>query len=276
MWWKIYFWLTIVEVFIAAFSIFIAPGDHIFTQIVMDMLFFVAIIGLYGYVFQKRILTKLFWQYFFGIYILTDILYLIYAAAPHAPLISSLVFLEIYKDSKYLFLNAVIGVVIDIPLLYAMYRITKGEVYQPKTMEKKKEQFYRWGMIQMALWGYSLVITFFLFILAFFPGTNSSTKGQIDLYSLTFITVLFAPLLLFWLWVIVGYKHYRWNWWRTTLVANALLYSGSIIFDVLVPPSSQRSSGFDFISIFQLGVLLLSLYVFGREQLKKVDKPFVL
>jgi len=269
MWWKIYFWITIVEALLNVLSLFFAPGIHIFTQIVLILLFLVAVIGLYGYIFQKKIFSGIFWQYFLGIYLLIDIIYLIYSAAPNTPLISSFSFLTIYKPDNFSFINAVFGVVIDIPLIYALYLLTKGELYDPQATKKKKGQLYKWGLLQMALWGYSFVLTFFLFILAFFSSTSSgNTKGHMDLYSLTFVTVLFAPLLLFWLWVIVTYKYYRWNWWRTTLAANALLYSGSIIFGVLAPSSAQGSSGFDLISILQLFILLLSLYIFGREQFK--------
>lgn len=265
MLWKLYFVIAIGEALLAVMSLFSDPGYHIFTQIVMAIIFLIALFGLYEYVFHKQYLPKLFWQYFFGIYLLIDLLYLIYAAAPGAPLISSLSFMTIYKDDKYLFLNALIGVLIDIPLLYAMYRLTKEEVH-PLPKKIKKTLFPRWGMLQMALWGYSFILTLFLFILSFFQGGDGSTKTHTDIYSIAFIAVLFAPMLLFWLWIGLQYKQYKWNWWRTTLVANGLFYSGSIIFGIIFPASQQGSSGFDLISILQIFILVVSLYVFGREQ----------
>ena len=268
MLWKLYFLIAIIEAIIAVTSIFFEPGYHIFTQVVMAIIFLIDLFGLYEYVFRKQFIPKLFWQYFLGIYILIDFLYLIYAIAPTAPLISLLNFLTIYHDDNYLILNTLIGVIIDIPLLYALYRLTKDEIYLPKKKEKTSS-FYRWGMIQMALWGYSFVITIFLFILSFFQtsGGNSS-RSSADVYSLTFLLMLFTPLILFWLWILLQYKHYKWNWWRTTLVANGLFYSGSFIFSVILPSSIHGNSGFDIISILQLFILILSLYVFGREQFK--------
>jgi len=268
--WKIYFIIAVAEALLAVTGLFYDPGYHIFTQIVMAVIFLIALFGLYEYVFKKQFLPKLFWQYFFGIYILIDILYLIYAVAPSAPLLSSLSFLSIYPDDKYLFLNAFIGVAIDIPLLYAMYRLTKEEVYKPKVIHKKPS-FYRWGMLQMALWGYSFILTIFLFILSFFQA-GGSTKASVDPYSLTFLVILFLPMILFWLWVSAQYKHYKWNWWRTTLVANALFYSGSLIYSLFSPASERGNAGFDIFSVLQIFILLLSLYVFGREQFKKSPK----
>src|SRR2546423_15191772 len=101
MWWKVYFWIAVGEAVLAVSSIFFFPGYHLFTQIVMAVIFLIALIGIYAYVFRKKILTKLFWQYFLGIYVLIDVLYLIYASVPTAPFISSLRFLTIYQDDKY-------------------------------------------------------------------------------------------------------------------------------------------------------------------------------
>ena len=267
MWWKIYFGITIIEVFLDILSFFVSPQLHIFTNIVLSLLFIVAVIGLYGYIFRKDILSQVFWQYFLGIYILIDLLYFIYTAAPHAPLISSLSFIAVSKIDNLSIISAFIGVAIDIPLLYSLYRLTKGELYEPKP--KKKEKLFRWGMIQTALWGYASIITLFLFILAFFQGSESGkTTDPTDSF---YILFMFLPLLLFWLWVIFQYKQYKWNWWRSTLVANALLYSGSIIFSIFTPAINDTASGFDFIASLQLLILLVSLYVFGRDQIKNQE-----
>jgi hypothetical protein len=268
MWWKIYFGITIVEAILGTASIFIAPGIHIFSQIIYAVIFLVAVVGLYGYIFRKDILNPVFWQYFLGIYILIDVLYFIYAAAPHASFISSLSFMAINPINNLSLVSTIIGVAIDIPLLYALYRLTKGELYEPKP--KKKEKVFRWGMIQTAFWGYASILTLFLFILAFFPGSGSGKN--VDPTDSFYTSFMFAPLLIFWLWVVFEYKQYKWNWWRTTLVANALLYSGSIIFSAFVPQTSQSTSGVDFIALLQLLILLISLYVFGRDQFKRQEK----
>lgn len=267
MLWKLYFFIAVCESILVITGLFFDPGYHIFTQAVMAGIFLIALFGLYEYVFHKQIVSKLFWQYFLGIYILIDILYLIYSLAPHAPFISSLAFLTIYKNDSSLLLNAIIGVAIDIPLLYALYQLTKEEVHPQRKIAAKAVR-YKWGMLQTALWGYSFILTLFLFILSFFQ-TNSTNKSvPTDNGSSIFIFVLFAPLILFWLWIVLCYKRYKWNWWRTTLVANSLLYTGFLIFGALFPTAEKGTSGFDIVGILQLFILLLGLYVFGRGQFK--------
>src|SRR5579864_2618857 len=106
MLWKLYFFIAICEAVLAVTGLFFNPGYHVFTQAVMAIIFLIALFGLFEYVFHKQLIPKLFWQYFFGIYILIDVLYLIYAIAPHASIISSLSFLTIYKNDPYLPPNA--------------------------------------------------------------------------------------------------------------------------------------------------------------------------
>ncbi len=132
----------------------------------------------------------------------------------------------------------------------------------------------RWGMLQMALWGYSFILTLYILIFAFIPSSGTtSTKDVADIY---YGVVMYAPLVVFWLWIVVQYKKYRWNWWRATLVANALLYSGVMLFGVVFPqPEINSSSGIDPISIMILLILVASLYFFGREQFVFVDKKKV-
>ncbi len=268
MWWKLYFALTLCEVGLIALSLFSMQGVHIATQIVMAILFLIAVVGVYSYVFRKKILNQLFWQYFLGIYILIDLVYLAYVAAPHASLLSSLSFLEVYSNTTLA--DTLIDIAVDIPLIYAIYLLTKEDPYAEK--EKKdttKSMHYQWGMIQTALWGYSTVLIFFLLIVALFPSANQ-TAGKSEGTDSYYFTSLFAPLLLFWLWIVAQYKRYKWNWWRTTLSANGLLYSGMIFWQVIFPQKIQSvTSGFDIVSILQLLIMLLGLWVFGRTQFQK-------
>jgi hypothetical protein len=129
---------------------------------------------------------------------------------------------------------------------------------------------HQWGMIQIALWGFSTVITFMLLLFSFFPMEGSTSTN--DPMDSLFATISFLPLLIFWVWVVLRYKQYRWNWWRRTLVANALLYSGSILYGAFLPQSGDTSSGIDFVSIAILLILLLSFYIFGKDQFQRKDK----
>ena len=274
MWWKIYFWLTVFFIVLALFSLF-SPTNYNIPALIFSILTSgLAVVGLYTYAFQKQLLPRRFWQYYFWIYLVLDVVFFGYVFLP-ASLSKYLSFLMVYPNTSVL--DSFINTALDIPLLYALFRVSQGKVYDPKLKKKvvNKGRF-QWGMLQMALWGYSGILTSLLFILAFFPsGSQSSVKGPIDYSYLTSITLMFAPLLIFWMWVIITYKQYKWNWWRTTLVANAVLYSGSIIFGIFSSSADQGPSGFDIISVLQLFILLLSLYVFGKEQFASSKKSVI-
>lgn len=271
MWWKIYFWLDIALVIVALLSFFGTSQQNIPVHIFLIVTYCLALIGLFSFVFSRKILTSTFWKIYFWFYLLLDVIYLMYVLIPHTPLTHFLSFIAIYEDNSVV--GTVIDTALDIPLIYALYRISLGKDYSSDNSKKKKEKKkpFRWSLLQIALWGYSSILTFFLFILAFFP--TGKTSGSKEVSDPFYILAMFAPLLIFWLWVVIRYKEYTWNWLRTTLVANALLYSGSIIFGLLIPQSgTQTSPGFDIISVLQLAILLLSFYIFGNEQLiKKSD-----
>lgn len=272
MWWKIYFGIIVLLALVVSIGSFATRFDNFNPFSLFHLgVFYIEFVGLYAFLFHKEMLSRQFWKYFFWLNVVLDVAILLYAFFPHiafSPYLKAF-FVHEPKADITLFISELL----DIPSLYALYFLSKGIFADANSKPKKskkpltKQTRFRWGMVQMALWGYASVLTFFLFILAFFPSRNSeAAKAAVDYAYLTSITVMFAPLLIFWLWVVIRYKQYRWNWWRTTLVANALLYSGLIIFGILVPSSDQGPSGFDFISVLQLFILLLSLYVFGKEQ----------
>lgn len=272
MWWKIYFWITIVELVLQFLGLFVNPGIRIATQIAIMIVFAIAVVGMYGFAFHKKLATQLFWQYFTWIYALLDLVYLVYAAAPTAPVLSNLSFLQIYPNQT--FLEILLGVGIDIPLVYAMYRLTKDEPFAKKPVTTKNEPF-RWGMIQTALWGYSVVLIFYLLLVFLLPSGDSPVAKK-EASDPTYVAGMFAPLVIFWVWVVLQYKKYKWNWWRTTLALNGLLYSGIIFWGIFFPQeelSSQASmAGIDVISLLQLLIMLLGLWVFGKTQFHREGK----
>lgn len=265
MWWKIYFWLDIALVVVSLLSFYGTTRQNNIMHIFLIVTYCIALIGLYSYVFNKKILNITFWKIYLWFYLLLDAVYLLYILFPTFTLIHFLSFISIYQDNSVE--GTVIDTALDIPLLYALFRLSLGKTYENENYVKKaKKKPFRWGLIQTALWGYSSILTFFLFILAFFP--TAKTDGGKEASDPYYVLAMFAPLLIFWLWVIFRYKQYKWNWWRTTLIANAVLYSGTIVFGLLFPQQQSQSStsGFDIISVLQLTILLLSFYVFGKEQ----------
>ena len=263
MWWKIYFWFTIFLLGVSILSFLNPPVSNLPVQIFLFVTYCVALGGLYTYIFKRHFVPQKFWRYYFWFYLLVDIVYLVFGVLP-ASYFKAVSFLLLYDSNSAI--DAFIDTALDIPLLFALYYLSKGAVYVPHL---KKKTPFRWGMIQIALWGYSSVFTFFFFLLSFIPqGSADNTNASFN----PFFTLMLAPLLIFWIWVLVQYKEYKWNWWRTTLLANALLYSGTIIYGLVFPQPVSGSSGFDIISVLQLFILLVSFYVFGKEQLSVRNK----
>lgn len=265
MWWKVYFLFDIVLLIVSILSFFSPEQQNILAHIFLIVTYCIGLVGLYFYAFRKPLFYPRFWKIYFWFYLILDAVYFIYGFLP-AFLTHYVSFLAVYQGDTYL--DSIINTVLDVPLLIALYKLPYGLQSSGKKVVKKKTSAdsFRWGMIQMALWGYSSVIIFFLFILAFFP-SSGSTSAQ-DISGSAFLTIMFLPLLVFWVWILIQYKKYRWNWWRATLLANALLYSGFIVFGSLFPQSQQDNTagGFDIVGILQLLILLVSLYVFGRDQ----------
>lgn len=265
MWWKFYFFFSLILVLLSILSFWQGPGQNIPVHIFLIVTFCIALVGLFSVAFHKKIFSRKFWLYYFWFYVLLDTVYFVLGFLP-APVLKYVTFLLVYPKPSAM--DSLINTALDIPVIYAMYALWHEDLFTANSSKKKSNKPFRWGMIQTALWGYASVLIFFLFIVSFFPvgGSGSSKGGGTDpIYS----TVMFAPLFIFWLWIVTQYKNYRWNWWRTTLLANGLLYSGTIIFGILFSSTGQQNtsgSGIDIIGILQLAILLISLYVFGRDQ----------
>jgi hypothetical protein len=273
--WKIYFWvitcILLGGLYQDALVILQKPGIFTlnFLQSALDTL------ALVSYIFRKQlfrnILTPLFWRYFFVVRILLAAIFILYGFFPHVQVAA-------YMNLFYLHPPKIDGVLIfaillDLPTFYAVYQLSQSKVLEENlpakknTQKSKDKKRFKWGMVQMALWGYSSVITFVFFVLSLFPQDGSDkTSDQNYMTILIVISLIFVPILIFWAWVVIRYKKYKWNWWKTTLVANALVLSGATVFSVFDTQQNQGSSGYDFVGVLQILILLVSLYVFGKEQ----------
>src|SRR5579859_3951505 len=121
MWWKIYFWLIVA---LAIFTgIFLAGNLHqlSITTSFHTIIFYLEVVGLYSFLFRKRMLWPLFWIFFFWFNIALDVMYMLYAFFLHASfmLFAHLIFGEQPKVDLFLFGS----VALDIPMLYTFYRL---------------------------------------------------------------------------------------------------------------------------------------------------------
>lgn len=278
-WWKVYFWLNVLLialVTIAEFSYPTAPVGLFIADVVM---YAVGIVGVYSYVFRKHIFESSFWKYFFWFTIVYSALFLLYAADPDHPIISYLSFLSYSDDKENLLITTLTGLVLSVPYTFAMYQLSQGRfVPVPTKEDEAKEKNKKWGMVQMALWGYSIVFILVMLIISLLPSAPSmapSVTSDNDIYS---GMIIFAPILAFWAWVAIEYKRYTWNWWKVTLILNSILFSGIIVFGSFFYDSaatSESSGDMDFFGIAQILIILTGLYVFGREQFKKEEVTIV-
>jgi hypothetical protein len=270
LWWKVYLWLNIALIALAVIAEFSYPSAPPGLFIADVMIYSLALIGVYAFISKKPIFTTEFWKYLFWFNVVYSIAFLLYAINPEAPIISYVSNLS-YGDEEYLFLTTVIGILLSIPYMYAIYQLSKGYFLEPKTKGKEESDSdtSRWGMVQTALWGYSIVFLSILILLSFVPSAASS--GESGEFDFIYTTMIFSPILLFWLWIVFTYKRYAWNWWRVTLVLNSILFSALIVFGTLFyePGAPTGESEFDIIGILQFLIIYAGLIVFGREQFTK-------
>lgn len=275
LWWKIYFWISLFLLLLGIVGQVVAPVEPMWLFAADGVLYSIALVGVFSYVFRKVIFNNLFWKGFFWFTIVYTLLYILYAIAPDAPGINLLSFLA-YQGEEDALITGIIGVLLSIPYLLATYRLSKGQYFVPPTklQEQKKAKVFRWGMTQTALWGYSIVLLVVIGIVSLFPSDVSSSTASNDLSG----SAIFAPILFFWLWVAFDYKMYQLNWWKTTLLLNSLLFSsiilfGSFFFESIPEETSSGESAI--IGILQFTILFVALVVFGREQIqpKKEAKP---
>lgn len=274
MWWKIYFWLTLALAVVGSLGVFLIPSEVTSVIILEFLIFYLALVGLYSFVFSKHIFSSKFWKFFFWFYLFLDIVYILKVLFPEAPFQDYLSLLSAYEDESML--TVLIGLTLDIPLLIALYKLSKREYRVEENTQANlvpAKNAPKWGMLQTALWGFNTVFTFILFLLSFYPTSEPGGEASDPVSGLA----IFAPLLLFWLLVVMQYKMYHWNWWRTTLVANSLLYSAIILYGLATPlPVEPTTSGFDIISTLQIFILFLSLIVFGHDQFKTTPQKYTL
>ncbi len=73
-WWKYYFYILVALTAIGPIEYLINEGTGI-TEVIYVPLSIIALIGLYGYVFSKKMFHRSFWLYFLAIYLAATIAY---------------------------------------------------------------------------------------------------------------------------------------------------------------------------------------------------------
>jgi hypothetical protein len=109
--WKVYFFIITILSFIGMLSFLLSSGSGIvdYAQLI---LLIIATAGLYGFAFDKKILSPSFWIPFLVFYFIAGIAY--------EPL-SSVNMRHGLSDSEYYF-SIAIGYILSFPSYYALYR----------------------------------------------------------------------------------------------------------------------------------------------------------
>ena len=121
IWWKIYFWLSVIASVFAVIGFAIEYKQNNLFDLITFIMFFLSLLGLYSFIYNKKFFLKKFWFYFFWINLIIDIIYTSYYLAPNDPIISNLSFINgRYPVSG---IAAIIVFILDIPVIYALYKL---------------------------------------------------------------------------------------------------------------------------------------------------------
>lgn len=145
MWWRIYFWIILLINIFFSFDYLRHQNWNL-----RDFLYFLSFIiyplGIYSFVFRKKIFSKLFWKFFFWISIFDTITYLIYVYSPlkNNQLLKLLFYSNIYPDTQILVENKLVCLICTsvlaifllffVPEYYAIYRLG----YPKRTRREKR------------------------------------------------------------------------------------------------------------------------------------------
>lgn len=268
--WKIYFWLLCVLAVLSSIGVFFLPRAEMPIAFVQFVIFIGELVGLYAFLYHKTIVSRQMWFYFLWFNIVLDGLFFFYALFPQEPLIQwySLVVGNELDTLGWV----IISLLADMPLLYALYKLSRGEYYvaQSKQMRFVKPNIPKWGMLQTAMWGYSLFIYTIFVIGMVFPTESRSSASSVDYISN--VSTIF-PLVFFWVLIIVQLPRYKKTWWRLSLAANGFLFSLFMLIGIFMNTTDNEiHTEIDGIAFLQLLIVISALVVFGKEQFPSQEK----
>lgn len=192
MWWIIYFWI-IITFSIISFIDFLLKPNFTFLSIFYLLNFYFAVFATYAYIYKKIVFSFTFWKIYFWGNLILDFLYTLYNIFPNAPIIQLLSFLSI-SDKPGSVIITLLTTVLDIPILYAIYRLSQGKYLEKKVNQAKN----KWQWWKILLWVYSVIYILFWLLIAlftyFYPSSQATAEDPI---AGIIMGALFIPVLLF-------------------------------------------------------------------------------
>jgi hypothetical protein len=145
MWWKIYFWIICCILIFDITALFSDKIINIYLFIIDILNTVILLIGLYAYVFKKRIFSRTFWEFFLWINIVYFLLESLYILAPENPFIKYLSYLQSTKLSDELLFAGLLQRVFSIafsaafllPLVFSIYQLSQGKYREIKKTSSK-------------------------------------------------------------------------------------------------------------------------------------------
>lgn len=256
MWWKLYFILSILIGIFTVFDIFTNKNIIWPIYLVYIIVFFVGIIGQYSYIFRKRLFSLKFWIIFLYFALILDILYVLASLFPNIPLLSYL----LYSKEVVPLEATIFGIVFNLPYYFMLYQLNKGKLLEKKEEDNKVKP---WSLLQIAIWGYSLVFSFILIFLTLLPQENSTTNNDHS-----FVFLLFSPFILFWILVFSQRKQYKWSWWKKALAITSGINSFFIFFGTFLP-SSGSTTTVSLVTIVPIIITFLGFFILGKDKLSQ-------
>lgn len=192
MWWIIYFWISITISILSLIGFILKP-DFTPLSIFYLLNFYFAVFAIYAYIYKKVVFSFTFWKLYFWCNLILDFLYILYNIFPKAPIIQLLSFLSV-SDKPISAIMTLLMAVLDIPILYAIYRLSQGKYLEKKVNQTKNNKWQWWKIL---LWAYSVIYILFWLLVAlfmyFYPSSQATTEDPI---AGIIMGTLFIPVLL--------------------------------------------------------------------------------
>ncbi len=200
MWWKIYFWIITILILIGVFSGELTVSYNAFDWVGI-VLSIPSLVGLFAFVYKKPISTGQLWKVIFWLTIVLDAYYLFYASTPVKDIIP--IFLRPSATSSNA-IEALIGVVLELPILYALYQLAHNPQWHLKKEDSQKREISMVSLEKTFWWqagSILLVLYGFIYLLGLAANTetfaNSPTEGKIAAAVIGLVQIIIGVLLWF-------------------------------------------------------------------------------
>jgi len=201
MLWKLYFWILSVLVAIGLFAGVVLTNSYNAFDWVGLIISILSLFGLFTFVYKKPIFTAQVWKVIFWISIVLDAYYLFYESTPVKDFVPNFLRPNVSSSNA---IETLIGVVLELPILYALYQLTYNQQWHLKKEDTQKREFSMVSKEKTFWWQTSsimLIIYGFIYLLGLAANAetfvNSPIEGKIFAAILGLVQIIIGVLLWF-------------------------------------------------------------------------------